>query len=592
MIEPQPPAQVPAPLTWRALELLDAAVVVVDATGIVAGAVGGLGARHPLPFTGDTVQPWLERLGALSGVRLLHRQVHDRGGSSYTLTGPDGLARQYRAEAFPLLDRWAVPGVEGWWLLVVRDTTVELAATSAVEHSRRHDPVTGLPNRQFFAELVEAALERRRGDARLAVVVLDLDRFGTVAGSIGSRAADVVIRDVADRLRAELAGAAVGRLDGDEFAVVLDEVASVDEALRLAEAVRSALRSPFSVAGRRLTITASAGVATVASPGVTAGDVLRDAAIALATAKRQGRDRTEVTDAADRDDDVDRRAAERVLRRALADGGLRAHFQAIVDARTGALVGLEGLVRIADPDLGMLTPAAFLAAAEESSLVVELDTWMLHECCRWARRWADRFGERAPTVACNVSAALLAQGRTAELVREARRDHDVPPNLLALETTEATLLEAGPGVWETLARIRATGVHLGLDDFGTGLSSLTRLRDFPITYVKVAQSFVRGIGTRKGDRELVEAVVRVARAVGLHVVAEGVEQQGQRDTLVALGCTRLQGHLVARPLPPDDVTAWLEEAVQRSTPPSARTEAAVVVPFPLPAVQGAVFDGP
>ena len=446
-----------------------------------------------------------------------------------------------------------------------------------------HDPLTGLANRGLLMDQLGQALARaRRRPGSVAVLFLDLDRFKVVNDSLGHAVGDDLLVEVARRLERVMRSAdTVARLGGDEFVVVAEDVAGVDEALGLARRLRQAIAAPVPVgAGQHIVITASVGMALSASGAHPDGDaddgeapvpmaatpssLLWDADVAMYRAKDSGRDRTQLFEDGLRAGSLGRFRSEAMLRHALDHDGLRLHYQPLVDLTTGALAGAEALVRLEDPDRGLIPPAEFIPVAEETGLVVPLGAWVVAEAAAQAATWRALQPVDAPpmTVSVNLSGRQLSTPGFAVEVGAAIARSGADASHLCFEITENTLLDADGGRVATLLRLKDLGVRLAIDDFGTGHSSLTWLRRLPADFLKVDRTFVAGLGTDPGDTAIVRAVLDLGAALGLTTVAEGVETLEQLVALRDLGCDWAQGYHLARPGPAETTTKLLEEGTR------------------------------
>jgi diguanylate cyclase (GGDEF)-like protein len=440
-----------------------------------------------------------------------------------------------------------------------------------------HDPLTGLANRGLLMEQLGQALARaRRRPGSVAVLFLDLDRFKVVNDSLGHAVGDDLLVEVARRLERVMRSAdTVARLGGDEFVVLAEDVAGVDEAFTLARRLRQAIAAPIPVGpGQRVVVTASVGIA-LSTPGTdgageepvvaaTPSSLLWNADIAMYRAKDTGRDRAQLFEDGFRADSLGRFRSEAMLRRALDHDGLLLHYQPLVDLTTGALAGAEALVRLHDPERGLIPPAEFIPVAEETGLIVPLGAWVVVEAAAQAAAWQALQPLDAPplTVSINLSGRQLTTPGFAVEVGAAIARSGADASHLCFEITENTLLDAtGSGV-ATLERLKELGVRLAIDDFGTGHSSLTWLRRLPADFLKVDRTFVAGLGTDPGDTAIVRAVLDLGEALGLTTIAEGVETAGQLEALRDLGCRWAQGHHLARPGPPETVTTFLKDATR------------------------------
>jgi diguanylate cyclase (GGDEF)-like protein/PAS domain S-box-containing protein len=437
-------------------------------------------------------------------------------------------------------------------LIAARDT--ERDARRLAEHHARHDALTGLPNRVLVEERIGRAIVRARRDgAAFGVCLLGLDRFKAVNDRHGHHAGDELLRAVAQRLGAAMPDAdTVGRLGGDEFVVLVEDLPACGGPDALAARVAGALEEPFLLDGAPRGLQASLGVAVVGADTLEA-DVLRDADIAMSRAKRSGGATHVVFDPEMRERAVARLRVEADLRRALAEGELCVHYQPVVAAADGRIASMEALVRWQHPERGMVSPGEFIPVAEEFGLIGELGRFVLEEACRQLAEWR-RDGVVADdvSVAVNVSARQFEQrGFVAEVAAiMASTGLAATPHLLGLEVTETLLMESGDAGAAVLAELSALGVGLLLDDFGTGVSSLGRLKRLPVDTLKVDRVFIKGLGEPGGDDDaIVGAVLAMAAQLGLRVVAEGVETPVQLERLCELGCDRIQGFLFSRPVP-------------------------------------------
>jgi diguanylate cyclase (GGDEF)-like protein len=445
-----------------------------------------------------------------------------------------------------------------------------IRAQEQIAHQATHDGLTGLANRLLFRDRLELALARadRRGSFA-ALLFLDLDRFKDVNDTLGHSAGDQLLRSVAARLQVALRASdtlarfgdevfTLARFGGDEFVVLCEDLASEDGAVRIAERVQQALLSPFVLERKEHVVTASIGIVLASGSDRDAEDLLRDADIAMYRAKERGPGNWEIFDEALRKRALERVATERALRNALETGELRLHYQPIVALDGGAVQFVEALVRWEHPERGLLPPGEFIPIAEESALILQIGAWTLREACDQASRWRALFGDRAPLpVSVNVSARQLAQADLPEIVRQVLRETGLSAGDLAIEVTETALIVDSSGPAASLRELKALGVRILLDDFGTGYSSLSHLQRFPIDALKIDRSFVMHLGAGEDDRAIVRAIAAMANALGLEVVAEGVESAEQAAEAQALGCGWAQGYYFARPAPPSEVESLI-----------------------------------
>ncbi|MCT2398820.1 putative bifunctional diguanylate cyclase/phosphodiesterase [Novosphingobium mangrovi (ex Huang et al. 2023)] len=424
------------------------------------------------------------------------------------------------------------------------------------QHQAMHDGLTGLGNRAMFEMRLDEALARsRRLNTSLALLYVDLDRFKQINDTLGHPAGDALIRQVARRLVAEVRGYDfVSRLGGDEFAILINEPEDRAVIDRICSRIVAQLERPFNVSGSQAYIGASIGVAIAPEDGLDRAELTRKADIALYEAKAEGRSRY-VLFTPSMDEDVRlREATDRELRQALADcdAQLRLHYQPIFSTSDGSLTGVEALLRWEHPENGLVTPDAFIRAAEESGLIEVLGQWVLRRAALDARNWP---GLR---VAVNVSPIQVRSHNFTETVREILAESGLEAERLEIEITETALMAASSEVAASLRELRQMGVACALDDFGTGYSSLSHIRDIAVDRIKIDRSFVQVVNTEAGAA-LVEAIVGLASANGLRLTAEGVENRDQYAFLGRVGCHEVQGYLFARPVPADQIARMLEE---------------------------------
>ncbi len=451
-----------------------------------------------------------------------------------------------------------------------------VARVEQLSHAATHDDLTDLPNRSFTLQCLQTMLESAASThEHVAVMFVDLDHFKLVNDTFGHHAGDDLLREFALRLRESTRlGDLIGRFGGDEF-VVACRHHERSVAVRVADRVLGAMNLPFTVAGRSVTASASIGIA-VSEPGEREPDRLLQAAdIALFEAKRLGRARCEPFSEQLRRRVVDRVELEAELRQALCRDELLLHYQPQVDLCSGAVVGVEALVRWQHPVRGLVPPLEFVPMAEEAGLIVALGDWVLREACRQLAAWRRSCPAAPPVVTVNVS-PLQLDGHLIDVVRRGLVDHGLDARAVCIELTESAFMHDGQGL-DVLDGLRGLGCYIGIDDFGTGYSSLARLRDLPVEVLKIDRSFVAGLGTDPNDSAIVASIMSMALTMGLHVIAEGVEVPRQAEALVQLGCHHAQGYLFSRPVPAAEIAAIGRRKLWRPTGAgTAVTDAPVV----------------
>jgi diguanylate cyclase (GGDEF)-like protein/PAS domain S-box-containing protein len=421
-----------------------------------------------------------------------------------------------------------------------------------------HDPLTGLPNRALFVDRLERARARARRSGRTlyAVLFLDLDRFKVVNDSLGHPVGDQLLVAVAQRVEGCLrSGDTVARLGGDEFAVLLEEVAELDEAIEVANRIHTAFAMPLLVGGHELFLTVSIGIALGSSETQDLSAVLRDADTAMYRAKTSGRGRSQVFTGEMRSEVMAQLRLENDLRRAVERKEFEVYYQPILTLKSSTISGLEALVRWRHPERGLIEPGEFIAAAEETGIILPLGMWVLEESCRQLRAWqlADPRWS-ALTMSVNLSPKLFAQPDLVGEIQEILRRTGLAATKLKLEITEGVLVQNPEVAGEMLRQLRALGIGVCIDDFGTGYSSLSYLTSFSVDVLKIDRSFISNLSDPGGGSELVRNIVRLAAGLGLAVVAEGVETKGQSEQLAAMNCEFVQGFHFSRPVDAD--TVW------------------------------------
>jgi len=460
-------------------------------------------------------------------------------------------------------DRGNLAGMIG----VSTDISERKALEAELERRASHDPLTGLPNRHTLVDrLGQALLRTKRGKEgrKVGVLFMDLDGFKTINDSLGHEAGDRLLVTVAERLRKRLRPEDVlARFGGDEFAVLLEEVADASETIRVAQRIAESLREPFTVNDHQVNLSTSVGIALGSAH--TKDDpegMLRNADAAMYKAKEQGLGCYAVFDPAMQTRAQERLELEAELRRALEQGEFVLYYQPEVSLYNGSMVGLEALLRWQHPERGLLKPSAFVPLAEETDVIAPIGRWVLEEACRQAKRWEEEHPLASPmTMEVNLSSKQLRRRELARTVEEALTRAGVEAHTLALDITETVLIGASEHNAQALEALKKMGIRLSLDDFGTGYSSLSYLKRLPVDRVKVDRSFVKGLGGNATDTAVVRIIIELCHTLGVEVLAEGVETSEQAALLKDMGCDVGQGYYFARPLRSEELAEQLPEAL-------------------------------
>ncbi|MFN2300868.1 MAG: EAL domain-containing protein [Gammaproteobacteria bacterium] len=443
---------------------------------------------------------------------------------------------------------------------IARDITERRQADERIHHLAHYDALTGLPNRTLFEDRVRQTLNRRwRSRERAALLYLDLDRFKTVNDSLGHHAGDILLQAVAERIKECVrTGDTVCRPGGDEFLVLLADLAGPEDAASVAEKIITSVSQPYMLESWEFSITPSVGIAVIPDDGNEIETLVRNADAAMYHAKESGRNNFQFFTTEMTEDAAERLSLEHGLRRALERDELVLYYQPLVDVRDGRIVGAEALLRWNRPDHGVVAAGEFIRIVEQSGLILSIGMWVLSEACRQARAWSDRFGFALP-VSVNLSALQFRQHGLVETIAGAFGEAGLDPQCLEIELTETVVMQDATLTIETVNRLRELGVHFAIDDFGTGYSSLSYLKRFPIDRVKIDRSFVRDLADKPDDTALINAIIGMARSLRMEVIAEGVETPEQRDYLRQQDCFLMQGYLFSRPVPAAEFERLLEQ---------------------------------
>ncbi len=445
-----------------------------------------------------------------------------------------------------------------------KDITERMQTQERLAYMAQHDPLTELPNRTLLLDRLKQSLAGARWrQRRAAVLFVDLDRFKTINDTLGHEVGDRLLQQLAERFQRSVRdGDTVARFGGDEFVILLDDVATEDDVAGVAKKVLQALAPPFQVDHQTLYVTASIGVSLFPNDGDDASTLLKNADIAMYRAKDMGRNTYQFYSA-----DMSSRAFERLtlesnLRHALEHGELRLYYQPQVDVTTGGIVGVEALLRWQHPEFGLVMPNDFIPLLEETGLIVPVGAWVLDTACAQLAAWHAQEWPRL-RLAVNLSPRQFQTQDLAAAVKQALDRLDGDPGRLELEITEGMLVRHAPATVEMLEALHALGVRMAIDDFGTGYSSLSYLRRLPIDTLKIDRSFVRDIPGDADDSAITVAIIALAQSLKLEMIAEGVENVAQREFLRAHGCNVMQGYLFSRPQPAEDITRLLQAQTPR-----------------------------
>ncbi|WP_308345032.1 EAL domain-containing protein [Streptomyces sp. ISL-94] len=589
------------------------AMAVVDRDGYVVAAnqafAGLLGAEPPTLVhrcAADLVDLAAEaRTWAAYQEVLRGRQARLR--CTRRLKHPDGHSLWTEVTLGP------VPGTSEV-LLSVADISDRRDLQARLRHLQMHDPVTRLPNRALFFERLSAALEASSyehggGTGRIGLCYLDLDGFKAVNDTLGHRVGDRLLAAVAARLThcadqsgyGRTGGHLVARLGGDEFALLVEDSTGTEQLADLARSVLAAVQEPFDLAGQRLSVSASIGVVERAVAGTSATCLMQAADTTLYWAKADGKARWTLFDPERNAHRMTRQALSSTLRPAVERGEFELEYQPLVDLESGALRGVEALVRWNHPQFGTLTPNRFIGIAEEDGSIVQLGQWVLRTACRQARRWQIEQPSDSPVfVSVNVAVRQVWDSDLVGDVAEILAETGLAPQLLQLELTESAVMGSAGRPLQALQSLSDMGVRIAIDDFGTGYSNLAYLSRLPVSVLKLDGSFVRGFRYEEGthpnpaDETIVEALVQLAHRLGLTVTAECVETAGQAARLRRVGCDTGQGWLYSRAVAPDVIARMIGRKVAAAV--TAAAAAAAGTPEPAPAAASASSaseqDGP
>lgn len=539
-------------------------------------------------FVGDTegfvlrINPAFERLLGHSTTALFGRPltdfVHedDRNhvanafGSLSSGERTKGLECRFRCHdgSYKWINLTAVPSDDGrMFFAVARDVTERKQFESDLRHAAMHDKLTGLPNRSLFNDRLNQVMKRakRNQDLKFAVLFLDFDQFKIINDSLGHEIGDALLIEIADRLESNIrstdsmsrrARQLPARLGGDEFVVLIDDIHDFDNAMFVAQRLQKVLSVPFNLQGHTIVTTASIGIVTNEQDYESAEDILRDADTAMYHAKQSGRAQCAVFDDTMRQDVLNRLKVERDLHEAITHEQFEAHYQPIVSLDTAMLTGFEALIRWSHPGMGRVAPEQFIEIAEDIGLIVPIGYWMIRQGCHQLKQWELR--HESLTMGINLSKRQLMQPDLIERVGNIIADTGIDPRRLKFDITESAITDERNDPSETLDELRGMGIELCMDDFGSGLSSLSCIHEYPIDIIKIDHAFLKHLAVNREYAALVQAIITLAHTLDMRVVAEGVETRSQLLQLQALECDMAQGFLFSNPVCASRATELLD----------------------------------
>jgi diguanylate cyclase (GGDEF)-like protein len=505
----------------------------------------------------EAAEETVSDLRAVDRIMILHRPID---------------SSELRRLAISVTDHWLVHRQRNELDKIVEERTSELRRAAL------HDMLTGLPNRLLFHDRLETAVRRGKRDSgyRFAVLFVDCDRFKLVNDSLGHRAGDLLLLQIAERLKGAvrdvdtitcpLEEPVAARLGGDEFAILLDNIHSDADAARVAQRILTALSKPYLLDGREVHSTVSIGITTSSLPYKEAEDMIRDADTAMYRAKAAGGSSFVLFDEKMHEEAVIRLTLENDLRRAIERGQITLHYQPIMAMRSRHLMGFEALARWNHPTLGWIPPEKFIPLAEETGAIIPIGIWILEQACKQLAQW-----QRATSALLNLTMSVNVSRRqltTADLFTEVKRilaSTLITPRNLKLEITESAIMNDPDAAIRVLTQIQQLGVQLHMDDFGSGFSSLSCLQSFPLDGLKIDREFVDGVPTHPNRAAVIRSVISLAHNLRVPLVAEGIETLEQINALEAMGCDQAQGYLFAKPMDADAATAFITKQTISTT---------------------------
>ena len=444
----------------------------------------------------------------------------------------------------------------------IQDITVRKEAENQIHQLAFFDILTGLPNRRLFLEHIKRIHSRHRTDHhRYAILFIDLDEFKTINDTLGHPSGDSLLRQLALRLKDSVrskdfvSAGMVARLGGDEFVVVIEQLNNSDDVAIIAQRIIGNIRHPVQLEAAEVVVTASIGISIFPDDGPDSDTLIKHADIAMYSAKENGRNSFQYFDRSMHEAATFKLNLEKELRMAITKGEFTMHYQPQVDLHTKRILGLEALIRWYNPKLGSVSPGVFIPVAEKNNLICEIDRWVICDVCRQISIWQNT-GVSGVPIAINLSGRSLTQKDLAPFVRQKIENYCISPQLLQIEITEGVLMKEKAAA-ATLIELKNAGISLAIDDFGTGYSSLQYLQSMPVDVLKIEQSFMAAITDSDSRAPLISAIISLAASLDLTVVAEGIENEIQRNFLIKHGCPVGQGYLFSRPLPAEEIPPLL-----------------------------------
>ncbi|MEM9487311.1 MAG: EAL domain-containing protein, partial [Cyanobacteria bacterium P01_F01_bin.116] len=452
---------------------------------------------------------------------------------------------------------------DGLLICVCRDISALKQAQAQISHNALHDPLTGLPNRRMLVERIELAIHRnqRLKSYQYAVLFLDLDRFKVINDSLGHIVDDKLLIEVSRRLKDHVRITdMVARFGGDEFVILLEDVGSVEDILQVAERILADCQNPIVIGEHKIFTSTSIGIALGSTSYQEASDLIRDADIAMYQAKVQENNSYKFFDAAMYAEAMGRLTLETDLRKAVGQQELEVYYQPMVNLVEGSLVGFEALARWQHPTRGLIAPSEFIPIAEETGLVMSLDTWMIRQACQQLLDWQQRFPRQAALkISINLSAQDLYRSTLLQDIDQLLDSISLNPELITFEITESMLIEDVEQTIELLTQLALRQIQISIDDFGTGYSCLSYLHRLPVHNLKIDRSFVGHMHLENRNYQVVNTILALSKQLGLTVVAEGIEATQHLQQLRQLGCELGQGYLFSQPLTAHQVEALLSD---------------------------------